>query len=264
MTEHIARNPLLDSIRMPGSTFRLPSGGLLYKPGDGTLDPMVTDGELVVNPMTTIDEIEMKTPDLLFSGKAVKQVFARCIPQILDTDKILARDVDFLIVCLRKVSYGDNMKMEWAHDCKTAKENEYTVSVDDFIKTSKRLEAAKLATDFTVKLGNNQKAIITPILFGDYIKLMQASDKEKLTPDQIASKLFDTVSKIIVSVDNITNKTQIVEWLSKLPPLLMKQINDSIDKTMEWGPVFSTKVKCKDCNQEVSVQVPLNPLAFFT
>lgn len=258
------QNPLLSAIRMPGSTFRLPSGGLLYRPDDKILDPMVVDGELTVNPMTTIDEIEMKTPDLLFSGKAVKQVFARCIPQIYNTDKMLARDIDFLIVCLRKVSYGDDMRMDWTHTCINAKEHEYSINIDHFIKMSKRLEAAKLAKDFTIKLHNNQKVQITPITFSDYISLMQSSDTDKLTSDKLAEKLFDSVSKIIVSVDSNTDKKQIIEWLGKIPPLLMKQINDSIDKTMEWGPTFMTKITCKDCNTEVEVQAPLNPLAFFT
>src|SRR5271170_226889 len=123
-------NPLLERIRMPGETFRLPSGALFYPTESGILDSTVTDGEVHIHPMTALDEIALKTPDLLFSGLAVIQVFGRCIPQIKDAKRLLAKDVDFLLVALRKVSYGPEMELSYTHDCEKAKSHNYVASVD--------------------------------------------------------------------------------------------------------------------------------------
>lgn len=254
-------NPLLARIRIPGETFRLPSGGLFYQPG--VLAPEVTDGEVYVSPMTAIDEIALKTPDLLFSGQAITQVFGRCIPQVLSPGKMLAKDIDFLLICLRKVSYGPQMELTTTHSCEKAKEHSYVVSVDDFIKKSKRIDPNQVTKNFHLTLSNQQVVHVEPISFENYIALMQANDTDG-DPTKLAQRLVFSVSRIIKSVDGNTNNEQIQEWLAHIPPMLMKQVTESIDKTTEWGPDFMATIKCKDCGEEAKVQAPLNPLAFFT
>lgn len=257
-------NPLLARIRIPGETFRLPSGGLFYGPDLGVLAPKVTDGELYVSPMTTIDEIALKTPDLLFSGQAVAQVFGRCIPDVLKPESLLAKDVDFLLIALRKVSYGPQMELTYTHTCEKAKEHTYIVNVDEFLRKSKRIDPNSVTKDFHLELTNGQVLNIQPISFGNYVALMQASDTDVTDPEKLRDRLVFSVSKIIKTVDATTDQVHIQQWLATIPPVLMKQVTDSIEKTTEWGPDFMTTMKCKDCGVEAQVQAPLNPLAFFT
>lgn len=256
-------NPLLERIRMPGETFRLPSGALFYPTDSKILDSSVTDGEVHVHPMTALDEIALKTPDLLFSGQAVIQVFGRCIPQVLDATQLLAKDVDFLLVCLRKVSYGADMELQYTHTCENAKSHSYVASVDGFIKKTKRIDPSRVTSDFSVSLTNQQVVKMAPLNFGSFVELMQTNEQD-LEPHELATRLYNSVSKLVASVDGVDDRSHIIEWLSKIPPLLMKQLTESIEKTTEWGPDFSLKIKCKDCGKEESVQAPLNPLAFFT
>ncbi len=256
----MSENPLLARIRVPGETFRLPSGGLFYEPG--VVSEKVVDGEIYVFPMTAIDEICLKTPDLLFSGDAVKQVFGRCIPDALQPGKLLAKDVDFLLICLRKVSYGATLELTYTHSCENAKEHTYKVSVDEFWKKAKRIDPTSVVKDFSISLTNGQVVKVVPISFDDFVALQQLGDREQ-DPEKLLKRLVFSVSKIIKSVDNITDKEHIQEWLTKIPPLLLKQVTDSIEKTTEWGPDLMTQIKCRDCGSEVSVQAPLNPLAFF-
>lgn len=256
-------NPLIEAIRMPGETFRLPSGGLFYAQESGILDPSVVDGEIHVHPMTALDEIALKTPDWLLSGEAVNQVFRRCIPQVLEPKRLLAKDVDFLLVCLRKVSYGPDMELNYTHNCEKAKSHTYVADVNQFIRKAKRIDPTRATSDFTITLKNNQTVKLVPLSFGNFIELMQANDDD-LTPDVLAKKLYSSVSKLILSVNSVEDRDQIFEWLSKIPPQLMKQITESIEKTTEWGPDFNVKIQCKDCGKEEEVQAPLNPLTFFT
>lgn len=257
----MSSNPLLARIKMPGETFRLPSGGLFYPPG--VLSANVTDGEIYVQPMTAIDEIALKTPDLLFSGNAVKEVFARCIPDVVDSGKMLAKDVDFLLICLRKVSYGPQLEITYDHNCKDSKTHSYIVDVTTFIKKSKRIDPTRVANEFTITLENSQVVQIQPISHSDYVVLMQASEPE-LTPEAQAKRLYNSVARVIKKVDDTTDREFIEEWLSKVPPKMLKRVKETIEKTTEWGPDFMADITCKDCGEEVQVQAPLNPLGFFT
>lgn len=257
----MADNPLLARIRIPGETFRLPSGGLFYEPG--VLSEKVIDGEIYVSPMTAIDEIALKTPDLLFSGQAIPQVFGRCIPDVLKAGKMLAKDVDFLLIALRKVSFGPQMELTYTHTCEKAKEHSYIVNVDEFLKKSKRIDPNTVSKNFHLTLSNGQIVHVEPISFESYVALMQASEAD-VEPAKLAQRLVFSVSQIIKSVDSVTDNAHIQEWLAHIPPMLMKQVTDSIEKTTEWGPDFMTTMKCKDCGLEAQVQAPLNPLAFFT
>jgi len=42
------------------------------------------------------------------------------------------------------------------------------------------------------------------------------------------------------------------------------RITDAIEKTNDWGPNQNVKLKCKDCGEEIDVELPLNPISFFT
>jgi hypothetical protein len=100
----VTENVLLQKIRLPGKRFRLPSRGLFYK--DGEIKDTVVDGEVEVFSMTTIDEIALRSPEFLYSGEAIDRVFKRCVPEILKPLRLLTKDVDFILACLRIVSYG--------------------------------------------------------------------------------------------------------------------------------------------------------------
>jgi len=260
-TKEIA-NPLLSRVRMPGETFRLPSGGIFYR--NGELRDNVKDGEVHVLPMTAIDEIVMKSPDMLYSGDAINDVFSRCIPDVLRPDDLLAKDVDFLLICLRKVSYGHEMEITATHTCEDAKEHSYVISMDQFIKDSKRIDPTTIASSYTAEMPNGQIVKLQPIGYKNFVKLMQVNDSEYATPEKIKNVSFDALLDVIISVDEITNKTMISEWLDKLPAGWLRVINTKIEDATNWGPTFTTQVKCKDCSATMEVTAPLNAVAFFT
>jgi hypothetical protein len=103
-------NPLITKITLPGQRFRMPSRGLFYD--DGELAENVIDGEVEVRSMTTLDEIALRTPEFLFSGEAIEKVFNRCIPEIQKPLRLLSQDVDYLLTCLRIVSYGGSINLD--------------------------------------------------------------------------------------------------------------------------------------------------------
>jgi len=258
-------NPLLAKIRLPGITYRMPSQGLFYHSGE--LDPSVKDGEVEVFPLTTIDEFTLSMPDKLMSGKAIEEVFGRCIPQVKKPLDLLAKDVDYLMVALRQVSFGDNIDVLYKHNCEGAKERTYDVNVQEIVRNSKQIDPTTIGSAFTLTLPNGQVIKMKPMSFGDIVKVMheQAMQREdEQTEAQLMSITSHTFASIIESVDNVIDREQIIEWFGQLPIKWKKMIQEKVDGMTDWGTDFTVTRVCKDCKQEMPIQVSANPVSFFT
>lgn len=262
-------NPLLAALRIPGETFRLPSHGLFYD--DKVLDASVKNGEVEVYPMTAIDEIIINTQDKLLSGKAISEVFARCIPQIKQPHKILAKDVDFLLVCLRMVSFGQFMEVVYTHQCKGAKQHNYMVDIQEMIKQTKSIDPVSLTEEYVCKLDNGQVVYLKPMTYGDIILLYQDAIMTKTDDDQseddeeeAKQMMINTLSSVISRVDNVTDVNFIKEWLSGLKLGYKKQIQQAVSKLGDWGIEMTSKQICGDCGEDLTLHISANPVNLFT
>lgn len=257
-------NPLLTGLRIPGETFRLPSQGLFYSNGEVSAD--VKNGEVHVYPMTTIDEIAFKTPDMLFTGNVVDEVFARCIPQIKNARNLLAKDVDYLLACLRMITYGPTITLVWTHDCENAKQHEYVVELRPIISQAKAIDPTSLARLFTVTLDNGQVVKLKPATFGSIMSVGQTMDVTNTIPsiEDLQKSIVSVIVDMVVSVDDVTDKKLIKEWVEQLPAGWTRQITAVIEQMGEWGASFSSAQVCKDCGNPISLEFSTNPISFFS
>jgi hypothetical protein len=99
-------NPLVKHFRRPAIYFKLPSAGNFWE--ENTLDLPVI-GEIPVYPMTTADELTLKTPDALMNGSGIVSVIQSCCPNIKDAWKMPSIDVDAVLIAIRIASYGQSM-----------------------------------------------------------------------------------------------------------------------------------------------------------
>lgn len=272
--EHIkAENPLLSRInKIPGTTIRLPSRGLFYQ--NGELDSECIEGEVTVFPMTTTDEIMMRSVDMLFQGTAIDSVIRRCIPQIKKPLELLMQDIDYILTQLRKISYGSRIPIQYACDCGDEEENkkrqqagtnEYLIPVEHFIQNTKELEPKNFNKSFKVKLTNGQVVVLQPIRFSDYIKLQQLQDPEKLNDEESLREFVSSnFTAVTQSVDEIQNKEMIKEWYDRLPRYDTEIIKNKLDSMEEWGTEFKYTITCRHCQQTKTLTTQLNPVYFFT
>jgi hypothetical protein len=263
-------NPLLQNLRLPGETVRLPSKALYYS-SEIVTDDVKKDGELHVYPMTTYEELLMKTPDLLYSGQAIIQTFARCIPQILDPLQMYSKDIDFLLIALRKVTYGSEITINYTHTCEDAEEHEYTYNVDQFIRSSKSIEGSYQPQDSKITLKNGQVVTVRPFILQDVIDASQRSTSTQF--DGMSELEFVMAMKDIIvggigpaitQVDEVVDREMITEWLEALPPPLISELSSKIDKINQFGAIMDVEVTCQDCGEKLTINVPLNPQSFFT
>lgn len=257
-----ATNPLLERSRIPGETFAMPSHGLFYNSGE--LTPEVVNGEVVVHPMVTMDELAMKSPDKLLNGTSVVEVFKRCIPQILKPEGLLAKDVDYLMICLRKVTYGDNVEISHTHSCEGAKRHSYQVPLDIFLKSTKNLEPEIINTKYSITLPNGQVVKMLPPKYVAVLKFYQAINDDGVSEQQVTAGVLNSILNLIVSVDGYEERAFISEWLNTLSAGFVKKITGNISVISEWGATVEATVKCKDCNEDVKLSPSLNPIDFFS
>ena len=270
MTEEIEtstpkHNPLLDKLnKMPGVTFRLPSKGLLYKNGELATD--VKDGEVVVYPMTTLDELYMKTPDMLFQGTAIEHVFKKRIPQIKKPMELFGNDVDFLLTALRKVSYGDFIPIK--HRCtlcgeKTDEVHTYDIPLNYFLSKTKELSIGdKDNLTFTLSLG--YKVTLRPSKLNEVLELYRFNNMQDTTQaDELNTLMIKSLCSTIDNVDGIDDRAQIEEWILELPKGVVEEFQGKLEKVNNWGVEFKFEFDCIDCQGHQVINTVLNPLYFF-
>lgn len=259
-------NPLLAKLRLPGETYRLPSRGLFYEPG--VLDSSVKNGELEVYPMTAMDEIILSTPDKLLSGKAIMEVFSRCIPQIKQPENLLSKDVDFLMVCLRAATFGPLMEVSYTHDCKGAKPHTYQVELQKMINQARQVDPTTISSTFFVSMSNGQKVTLTPMTFGNVMGLYQNTammkSENEITTEDANVLILTTITNIIKSVDDITDKKHIMEWVGGIPISWKRLIEKTAQESSAWGVDFKVDQTCLDCKQEIKIEITANPISFFS
>ena len=257
-----AVNPLLSKVKIPGRIFQLPSGGVFYNTGE--LAEGVENGEVHVHPMTALDEITMKNPDMLFSGKAISVVFRHCIPDIKKPEELFAKDIDALMIYLRSVTYGPQYEIEAIHDCEDAKHQSYVVDVEEMVTSMVNLTQETIDTLYTVTLENGQVVQMQPIRYKHVLQLLKMNEnKQVLTVEDQEKNLLTNLLNVIISVDGISDKKQIAEWARAISPRMMNQLAEAIDRSQDWGPQTAKKVKCKDCGDELTLEIPINPISFF-
>jgi len=263
-------NPLLEGLKLPGSIFQLPSRGIFYH--NGELDDNVKDGEVHVFPMSALDEINMKNPDQLFSGAAVNTVFAACVKGVKKPSELLSKDVDAIMLFLRTVTYGGQYEFLAHHGCgefngtaKPLNDYSYTADIEELIRSMKLIDPTVVSTQYTVNLANEQVVKLRPNKYQQVLDLIKANEnKKEITMEDQQKNLIMMLLGVIESVNGISDPVKIEAWIRKIPSPMVNRIAEKIEKVNDWGSNLKWTCKCKDCGEEYPVEIPINPVSFFT
>jgi hypothetical protein len=255
------QNPLLTKIQLPGRTFQLPSRGALYHNDE----IQAQNGEIHVHPMTALAEINMKNPDLLFNGKAIEAVLSECIPSVKKPLELFGRDIDAILFFLRLVTYGPEYRIEVKHDCADAKQHSYTVNLETIVQNMPMLDPTVVESKRVVVLSSGQKVYTRPMKFRDVVDIFhRTGNKKELSVDDIKELAIVNMLSMIERVDDVTDTKLIEEWLRALTSPMMNRIQEGANELNGWGPDQIVSLTCKDCGEEMKVELPLNPVSFFT
>lgn len=267
----VEKNPLIERTQkiIPATTVRLPSRGIFYK--NGEIDE-VSNGEITLYPMTTLDEIIIRSPDMLYQGTAIEKIISRCAPQVKKPLELLAKDVDYLLVMLRKLTYGNSIvvpitcttkieKAENQAEIDNIQTNQYTILLDSFTSKSKELDDS-IIEKYKIVLTSGIVIHLRPSKFIEMLQMYQINDDTK-TPEELENIIIQSILAVIKDVEDIENSAQIKEWLHVLPVSIMKEITNKISDVNNWGPDFKYTIDCKDCGGTHDISYILNPVSFF-
>lgn len=256
-------NPLMQKVKLPGRIFQLPSRGIFYK--DGELSSSIKNGELHIHAMSAIDEINMKNPDMLFSGRAIEEVCRTCIPDVKKPKQLLARDIDAILLFLRVVSYGNLFEIDVKHTCTEAKEQTYSIDIEKLINNIVFLDPTEINDNYQVVLPNEQVVSLQPARYQHVIELLQNNEKRKsFSAKDIQDNIIHNLLNLINDIDGITNREQIEEWLRSVEVKYINAIANKIDVLNNWGPKTVANIVCRDCGEKMEIDIPLNPINFFS
>ena len=112
-------------------------------------------------------------------------------------------------------------------------------------------------------LSTSEHIILKPLTFAEMLKTMQMNDTELKSPEDIAKVLVETLSSTIRTVDGVSEKEMIEEWLATLPAQVISEFSAKLEKLNKWGTNFEYTIQCKDCGKDQTLNTILNPLYFF-
>ena len=280
MDQLTVNNPLSKHFRQPALYIKLVSGGKYWK--DGTLELPVT-GELPIYPMTTKDEITLRTPDALINGTSVVDVIQSCCPSIKDAWSMPSIDVDSTLIAIRIASYGQFMAV--TSKCPACnEEHDYDVDLSVALSNIKSPDYSKTVDvdkELTIKLRpmnylqvskagtavfEEQKLIQTladPDVDEAVRKTRYDSHVKKMIDINVDNVAFCTESITIGDGTVVTDQRHIKEYYTNAESTVMRKVQDKIKEFSDAVGIKPVDVKCTDCEHEFKLNIEFDYASFF-
>lgn len=279
VTAKAEANPLSRYFRQPAIHIKLPSEGQFWP--EGSIELPVT-GEIPVYPMTTRDEITLRTPDALMNGSGVIDVIQSCCPSIKNGWHTPSIDVDAILISIRIASYGPTMDIDTKCPY-CGEDNKHGINLQDCLASIKCPDYNKTidVENLKIKLrpvpffGNNKQGNIE---FEEQ-KMLQALEKASITEAERNKQLYESIQRLIVitietlsasteyiELDNgvkVSDPGHILEFYSNVSTQLVKQVQAKLADFNVAAGIKPQSVACGSCTKAYEVPIVFDYAAFF-
>lgn len=272
-------NPLIKHFRQPAIYIKLPSKGQYWN--DDSLS-LPANGEIPVYPMTTADELVLRTPDALANGQGVVDVIQSCCPSIKNAWKMPSTDVDAVLIAIRIASYGQTMEMTAA--CPKCKEtHNYEVNLPQVLDQIKMPDFGSTVNIQGLKIKLKPQAYFdlnqTNIITFEEQKLIQAITNSDLSDDDKKQKVSESIKKIMdlnnkilvqtteyIELEDqvrVSNVDHLLEFYQNADSKVSRAMLARIDEIAQQGSLPASKVHCGDCNESFEAPMLFDYASFF-
>jgi DNA-directed RNA polymerase subunit M/transcription elongation factor TFIIS len=280
----MTQNPLEKLYRHKTFYTTLPSQGRFYSSGI----KLSADGELGIMPMSAADEIKLKTPDTLFNGEALFDLFRSTIPDIQKPEEIPVCDVDKLLLGIRVASQGKQLDVK--SKCpKCEKTETYAVDLTMIMNSATVIDA-----DPVIQIDDTLEVELRPFTLQSQIKgqieaffqqrmqnLLSSdnnmSEEEKIKRFNEAlvgaiamqtTQIAECIVRVTMRGDPedtiVTNSEHIFAWVENMDSATYEKIRGGIEKLSDPKIDEQVQVKCPACEHEYRMTVNLDPVNFFS
>lgn len=271
-------NPLAKHFRQPAIYLRLPSQGTYWS--EGSLELSMSN-ELPIYPMTTKDEITLRTPDALLNGEGIVRVIESCCPNIKDAWKIPSIDVDPILVGIRIASYGNEMEVN--STCPHCEHKSmHAIDLNNIVDHFKMPDFNKIIEidDLKIKLKPQDYHAMNKanMINFEEQRLLQAVINEEMDEDSKSRYFNEHMEKLIdLNIQSLTDSTEYIEadgrkvkepifiydFYNNAAAHVTKAIRERLDELAKEVTLPKVGVICEGCDKDYEVSVEFNYSSFF-
>jgi len=270
-------NPLKQYFRRPAIFMRLPSEGKFYS--EGSID-LPDNKELPIYPMTAIDEITSKTPDMLFNGSAIVEIIRSCVPNIKNPWEIPQIDLDPILVAIRAATNGNSMDIN--STCPACEEEgKYGINLTGLLTS---LKSGNYDNEITI---NDLKFKFKPLSYKQINQVNSSQFEiqavmnglENITDDAVRqAKTTESMTKltelsmgfVAESIEHITSpsafvteKEYILDFLKNCDRQTFESLRKATIELRQSSEIKPLRIKCVNCANEYEQTLVLNATDFF-
>lgn len=272
-------NPLSKHFRQPAIFIKLPSQGQ-YWPKDSIELPVT--GDLPVYPMTTKDEILLRTPDALINGTGVVQVIQSCIPNITDPWQMPSIDVDACLIAIRIASYGNKMDLDTTcPNCKTEESRSIelsnvldSINMPDYDKpvmhkglTIKLQPQSYFGVNKANTLRFKEQKLLEVLADTDITAEEREVNLKHLTEEmiQLNNDTLTNCTEFITTPDGITvtEKQFIKEFYNNAESVLIRKLQQTLGTFSTAASIKPFGIDCNNCQHHFDAQIEFDYANFF-
>lgn len=274
-----SQNPLTRHFRRPAVHFKLPSKGHFWNEEDLVLP---ATGELPIYPMTSGDEIALKTPDGLMNGSSVVEVIESCCPSIKNAWNMPTVDVDATLIAVRIASYGSNMDVTTTcPHCQAQDDYSFNlVEILDRIRCPDYTEPV-VFDGLKIKLRPQTYRTLTQASVKDYEeqRIMMALNSETMDDEVKEAQIKESMRRVLdlndamllSSTESITDEDGIVvqdkehisDYYKNAPAAAVKAIRERLDQIAKEGALPESTIECDECKKQYQLPLVFDYSSFF-
>ena len=272
-------NPLAKHFRQPAIYLKLPSDGQWW--GENALD-MPANRELPIYPMSTKDEILLRTPDALLNGQGIVDVIQSCCPNIKDAWRMPSIDVDAILIAIRIATYGNNMSFD-SKCSHCTEENTHEVDLGQPLSQLACPDYARTLDykDLKIKFKPQHYFSVnkTNMIEFEEQKVLNLLTNSEMEPEEKSSQLAAAMTRLfnhgieacvqstecIITGDGATVSDQqfIREFYQNAEIALIKQLQEKITGFAEQAKPGKLHLACNHCTKPYDVELTFDYSSFF-
>ncbi len=241
----------IDDFRAPFDMLAFPSMGLFYPDHKS---------EILVRYLTGVEENILSAPLLAQTGKALDFVLnAVIMDKNVDPDKLLVADKNAIILFLRATAFGTNYPLYVnCNHCHTSGKTSFDLEqmvAKDIYSMPDEDGCFMYVLPKTKIAGQNVEIKFRPLTYGDEKKLVQEIEMTK--KKGITKSITLRLALQIQSINKITDKEFIYNFINKIPIIESKGLQDYIER-VEPGIVNTVSIMCPNCTKRLKQKFEIN------
>jgi len=247
---------------VPVEVVPIPSEGKVY-PQDSVLHNKQV---LEIRAMTAQEEDILSSRALIQKGTVITRLIQSClIDKTVDVQNMLLGDRNSLMVSVRITGYGSSYNADSScPECGERSSQQYNLTDLEI----KRLEIEPVLP------GENRFLFTLPVTGKEvHFKFLTGADeaernltmerRKKMSPDmQVDSAVTSKLEQLILSIDGVSERNKINQFVKKMPALDSRRLRAYIEK-QEPGIDMSVWMSCPGCSNTSRVSLPIGTNFFW-